>query len=123
MAQNIVSILKTKSFDKVFTYSGHLHATKEIGTPWEPKRKSMGFFLEKEGVKAMSIRVEFLQGESWICNGMTPDTCGIKKVGSTSFKLSKVGILKVLEIPKRGYDAFFLLKNVTPSKPWNSSFH
>ncbi|MEC7274991.1 MAG: hypothetical protein VXV96_01625 [Bdellovibrionota bacterium] len=121
MAKNILKFSNNKKFSKVFTYSGNLHPQKTIGTPWDKSFKSMGVVLEELSAKrTLAIRGEFSQGDAWICQGMTPDTCGVRSLGSIiiSRKESKEGLI-TLKTPIQGYDALYRINKVTPSYPWS----
>ena len=123
MAINILKILENKNISKMFTYSGNLHPQKKIGTPWDKNYKSMGVYLsELSNNKVLAIRGEFAKGEAWICQGMTPDTCGVRKLGSIQSKKGLKNGLHFLDKPINGYDAIYQINSVTASRPWITKF-
>jgi hypothetical protein len=74
---------KVNGYQNALVLSGNIHSAVEIGTPWDPKYRPMGYEL-KNMLKGMnpdqmlSILVRHEQVGSWNCQGNSPSECSAR---------------------------------------------
>ena len=117
MAEQITNVVRKKPEAIFLILTGNLHALKTKGSPFSKTFVPMGYFLMEKGLSPLTIKFQTAKGSTWICNGGTPDSCGIRDIGGRDLGDPPILNLGEGEIPK-GYDGILFVGPATASLPF-----
>jgi hypothetical protein len=117
MAKHIAAVVREQPEAVILILAGNLHAQKTKGSPFSKTFVPMGYFLTSEGFSPVSIKFLTSKGSTWICNGGTADSCGIRNIGGNDPGDPPILNLGKGEMP-RGYDGTLFVGPATASLPF-----
>ena len=111
MARNVIAARRAHPNAALIVYAGNLHtSTSEVR--FKPGFAWMAMRVAKAGIALVSLNARYSDGTSWVCEGNTADSCGVR------FSRGRDGATGIqLEATPGQYHGWFGVGAVTASPP------
>jgi hypothetical protein len=117
MAEALAEVLETAASDIVVILTGNIHSRVVRGTGWDENYQPMAYLLTSLTTRDLvSLDVAHAGGSAWICNGSTPSSCGVRRIGGGG-KESGMSIELGVEPSATGHHGRYQVGTLNASPP------
>jgi len=111
MANVVQASINKNSREKILILTGNYHASRSVGTLWDPSFKPMAYYFKN--FNTVSIRIEHRRGSAWNC----VPTCGVQNLLDDVEKSKQPLGFTVFNELINGFDAEYLNESASASFP------